>query len=93
MNYTFSQTLMILSLGLSFGGYFLLIWHKHKKGKILIINKDPRLYPENYHELQKSDRRRLYRIHTWREAWDNTGKKYAGLTGIGVVLFFISILI
>jgi len=93
MNMTLSQFLMLAGLVLAFSGYFALTWHKHKKGREMIMARDRRLYPANYEELKKSDRKRLYRIHTWQEAWDGFGKLYAGISAVGVAMFFYSILL
>ncbi|MGB7288169.1 MAG: hypothetical protein WBC71_14665 [Salaquimonas sp.] len=88
-----SQALMLLGLILIFGGYFALTFRKYQKGKAMIIAKDKRLYPDNYAELQKSDRKRLYRTHTWKEAWDEVGKAYAGVSVVGIVMFILSLII
>lgn len=86
-----SQLLMLAGLVIGFGGYFALVWHKHLKGRTMIINRDQRLYPTNYEQLSKADRRRLYRIHSWREAWDTSGKTLAAVSGFGVVAFVASL--
>ena len=90
---TTSKLLMLVGLVLAFGGYFALTWHKHKKGRELITARDKRLYPDNYDQLQKSDRKRLYRIHTWQEAWDGTGKLFAAIAISGVAVFLYSIIL
>jgi hypothetical protein len=91
MNLSPSQIAMLAGLFLMFGGYFALTWHKYTKGRAMIIARDKRLYPDNYASLQKSDRKRLYRIHTWQEAWDSTGKLYAGISVSGIILFMTSL--
>ena len=88
-----SQSLMLFGLLIAFASYFALTWHKHQKGREMILSKDKRLYPTNYHELTKSDRKRLYRIHTWKEAWDGMGKVYAIFAAIGVFMFVLSVLL
>ena len=49
-----------------------------QKGRELITARDKRLYPDNYDQLQKADRKRLYRIHTWQEAWDRHRQTFRG---------------
>ena len=89
----FAQTLMLAGLALAFGAYFALTWHKHKKGREMIISKDERLYPDDYDTLTKSDRKRLYRVHSWHEAWDGTGKFLALLSAAGVAMFVASLIV
>lgn len=91
--YNAAQALMLFGLVIAFAGYFALTWHKHQKGREMIMAKDERLYPPNYHELKKSDRKRLYRIHTWQKAWDPIGKVYAVVAAIGVAMFLLSLVI
>jgi hypothetical protein len=93
MNLTTSQILMLAGMALAFGGYFALTWHKHQKGRELIMARDKRLYPDNYDQLQKADRKRLYRIHTWQAAWDRAGKLYAAIGISGVAVFLYSIIL
>ncbi|MCO5133621.1 MAG: hypothetical protein M9908_04550 [Phyllobacteriaceae bacterium] len=80
-----AQILMILGIVIAFGGYFALEFHRHKKGRGLIAARDKRLYPANFEQLSAADRKQLYRNHSWAEAWDMTGKVYAGATVFGLV--------
>ncbi|MEZ5801824.1 MAG: hypothetical protein R3D29_16830 [Nitratireductor sp.] len=89
----FSQWLMLSGLGMFFLAYFAQLWRKHLAGRDMVMNRDPRLYPPNYDQLTKADRRRLLRIHTWREVWDQTGKTLTLVAALGVLLFVTSIFI
>ena len=85
MNLAPPQILMILGLVIAFGGYFALEFHRHKKGRDLIAAKDRRLYPPDFEQLSAAERKQLYRTHSWSEAWDLTGKVYAGATVFGLI--------
>ena len=80
-----AQILMILGIVIAFGGYFALEFHRHKKGRDLISAKDRRLFPPNFEQLSPAERKQLYRSHSWSEAWDLTGKVYAGATAFGLI--------
>ncbi|MCB1456558.1 MAG: hypothetical protein KDJ48_06455 [Nitratireductor sp.] len=87
----FSQWLMLSGLGMFFIAYFAQLWRKHLAARNMIMNRDLRLYPPNYDELTKADRRRLLRIHTWQAVWDTTGKALTLVAALGVLLFVSSI--
>ncbi|MFZ1814579.1 MAG: hypothetical protein WBO55_18205 [Rhizobiaceae bacterium] len=88
-----SQIMMLAGMGIFFVAYLALIARKHQAGKQMIMERDARLYPPDYDSLNKADRRRLYRIHTWRAAWDMIGKLLAALAAFGVLLFLTSVVI
>lgn len=88
-----AQILMLFGLALAFGGYFGLTFRKHQAGREMIQQRDERLYPPDYDQLTKTDRRRLYRIHTWAAVWDPVGKLLAAIALGGVLMFIYSILL
>lgn len=85
MNLTPSQILALFGIVIAFGGYFALAFHRHKKGREMIAAKDKRLFPPDFDQLSATERRQLYRRHSWSQTWDMTGRVYAGATVFGLV--------